>query len=242
MIGVTLGQLVQDLRMEIGAATQVGQGVSVLPKHQYICRRTQEWLYDDFDWPHLQFNLDIPINIGQRYYSFPAAANVNPFRVVQGYPSVYYNSRWYPVRYGIGPAEYNLSDPMQSMAQDPIWRWQRYNDQSQGQQQFEIWPVPAATSLLRFRILQNLPSLIAANDTAVLDDKLIVLTAAAELMQSMKDPGFQMKQAAAKARYAAMKGNMDNDDVLVLGGGAPPMQEPDGSFIDRWYPLMAKGA
>ena len=334
MIGTTLGSLVDMLRMECGMSTQPGQGVAVLPKLQYLCRRTQEWFYDDYNWPHLRFNCDIPINIGQNYYSFPAQAN--PFRVCK--IETYYNNRWYPIEYGVGPAEYNLSDPMQNMAQDPIRRWRRLvqvgtqcqivvsqvwvgtltvnastdnatwvnigtiqngitgtfsfsttgysfiqvvmtaytsgaanvtinqvsfspnniatavlgslnatmsgaiENFSGGQQKFEIWPVPASTSLLRFEILQNLPSFIATSDPCVIDDKLIVLTAASEYMTSLKDPGSKAKSEAAAKRYLALKGNYDDTSMKRLGGEAPPMQEPDGNFIDRWWPLMAKGS
>lgn len=238
MIGTTLDDMLDDFRMEIGASTQVAQGTSVLPKYRYLLKRTQEMFYDDYNWPHLQPDYDVPIIPGERYYSFDAA--YNPFKIFD--TTVYYNNRWYPVTYGIGPSEYNISDPQLMQSQDPIRRWRRINDLTQGQQQYEVWPVPISPSTFRFKIMLALTPLIAPTDRCIIDDKLIVLTAAAEQLTSMGDKAAPIKQQAAKSLYAALKGNIDDVGMSVLGGQAPPMQEAGGSRDNGWFPLMAKGA
>lgn len=238
MIGTTLDALVDKFRMEIGASTQPAQGVAVLPTHQHIVRRTQDWLYEDYTWPHLQFDYVFTITPGERYYSFPT--NVNPFRVLRC--DCYYNGIWMPVTYGFDRETYNWSDPQKNQAQDPVLRWRRYNDQTQGQQQFEIWPVPTMAYPICFRVVEPLPPLIAGSDRAVIDDTLITLIAAAEYLTSKKDPGAAVKQAAAKQLYQRLKGNMDDLPTMVMGGLAPPMQESPIQGAGRWFPLRAKGA
>ena len=237
-IGTPLSELVDQFRMEINASTQVGQGLSALPKFRYLIKRSQEVVYDDCNWPHLQVDYDVPINTGQRYYSFSTA--VNPFKVFD--TAVNYNNRWYPVGYGIGPAEYNISNPQLHQSQDPIRRWRRYNDLTTGQQQFEVWPVPITPSYLRFRTLQALPPLIAETDVCVIDDKLIVMLAAAEYLTSLGDKSAPLKQQAARALYASLKGNYDDIQTSKLGGMPPTMQEPDRAVENAWFPLMARGA
>ena len=52
--GKQLTQLIDELRAEVGHAVSVSVGVDNLPAIKQIIRRTQETLYDDFDWPHLR--------------------------------------------------------------------------------------------------------------------------------------------------------------------------------------------
>lgn len=238
MIGTTLVALVDMFRMEIGASSQPGQGVGVLPAHQNLIRRTQEWLYDDYDWPHLQYDWIFNILPGERYYSFPAT--VNPFRVIS--TDRYYNNRWGKISNGISRETYNWSDPQQNQAQDPVRAWRRYNDLTMGQEQFELWPVATISYPICFRMMQALPPLVAANDRAVLDDRLISLICAAEYLTSKKDAGASVKQAAAQKLYTRLRGNMDDAPTMVLGGRAPGMQETPTCFDPRWFPLMAKGS
>lgn len=240
MIHVTLTALLDKFRKEIGASTMPGQGVSAMPKWINLLQRTQEWFYDDYDWPHLEIDDDYSIILGERYYNF-IQGGINPFRVKLA--GVYWNTRWTDVKYGIGMTEYNVYNPQLGQQADPLLKWRRYSDKTIGQQMFEVWPPPASPSTLRFRGIQSLPPLVDGTDVCVIDDTLIILTAAAEYLASAGDKGAQVKQQAAQSRYTRLKGNIDNDGVSQLGGSAPPMQEPaNQNLVSNWFPLMAKGS
>lgn len=207
---VTLASLVSDLRAEIGASTSVSQGVGSLPALEQVLRRTQERLYQDYNWPHLVSEYDEPLIAGQRYYTFDA--NVNFDRIISAH--VKYSGDWREVRYGFDTTIYNLDDSEDGERNDPVQLYRHYDTN-----QFEVWPVPAGNDqTLRFRCIRNLRPLIANSDQCDLDSNLLVLFSAAELLQRLKSADAESKLAAASQFYRSIKGNLDKLPSFKMGG------------------------
>lgn len=215
--GTQLSALVDQLRAEIGASTNVAMGVNTLPNLKQILRRTQEKLWQDFDWPFAWIERDETLADGQRYYTFDN--DIDFERIRHAY--VWYASVWRELGYGITPADYNVSNPDLGAKQDPIRKWRHWEGN-----QFEVWPVPASsTTKIRFRAIKKLPALLADTDVALLDDNLIVLFAAAELLARAKADDAPAKLQAANAHYAKIKGNGQKVDNFTMGGGLPVERE-----------------
>lgn len=209
--GTQLSALVDMLRAEIGASTNVAMGVNTLPNLKQLLRRTQEKLWTDHEWSFAWIERDEQLIDGQRYYTFDNDLDFDRIRAAY----VNYAQIWRELQYGITPQEYNLSNPALGAKQDPVQAWRHYEGN-----QFEVWPVPSSSlNVIRFRAIKKLAPLISDSDTAELDDNLIVLSAAAELLARDKSEDASAKAQAAKELYAKLKGLGQKTDVFVLGGG-----------------------
>lgn len=198
--------------------------------------RVQNRLYTDYDWPHMLMEEDIVITAGTRYSTFVvsgATAGMNWDRVRGAW--IKFNAIWREIQYGITSADYNVSSSENGVVLDPIQKWMRVstgaatygsNGQSTAptEQRFEVWPSPRTDTTLRFRGLRKLGALGSApgtyDDTYLfdLDDQLVVLYAAAELLAKLKSSDADAKLKQANAHYLRLKGNADKSDTFVMGG------------------------
>lgn len=211
--GTQLSALVDMLRAEIGASTNVAMGVNALPQLKQTLNRTQQRLWAEFDWPFAYIERDEPMVNGERYYAFDNDIDFD--RIVCAH--VKWSDTWRSMEYGIGPGEYNRSDPEDNEKEDPVTNWRHYEGN-----QFEVWPVPASNdSVIRFKAIKKLPNMVNDSDVALLDDNLIVLFAAAEFLAKAKSEDAAAKLQSAQALYVTLKGNGIKTGVFTLGGGIP---------------------
>lgn len=216
--GVTLGELTTQLRLAARYDPTPALSIQVLPMMQQTLRDTQERLYDEFDWPFLKVTSDKTLAAGQRYYDVPT--NLNLERIIS--VDVRYSDKWCPVERGIELAHYNLRDSDNDEREDPVRRWD-VADTGTGPQ-IEVWPTPASNGdLLRFRGIRKLGALSATGDIADLDDQIIVLFAAGELLGGAANPAAQVKFAQAKKRLETLQGRVTKrrSNSFVLGGSMP---------------------
>lgn len=210
-LGTTLEELLVMFRAETKQSLSSAQGLNTNESAKYALRRVQEQLYQDFDWPHLRVRRDEALQAGQRFYSFPADLNFDRVEtsVVKGPAPA---DAWQPVQYGITPAEYNTYDSEADVRADPVRRWAMYEGG-----QYEVWPLPATTGgTLRFTGIKSLSALSANQDTADLDDHLIVMFAAAEWLEANKSPLAKSKLAAAQSHYNRLRGNSRRGPVFQI--------------------------
>lgn len=210
--GTSLSALRDMLRAEVGASSNVALGVNTQDQFDHLLRRTQDRLWNDFAWPFGYIQRDEQMEADGRYYAFDA--DIDFARIVSA--EVKYDGIWTPLEYGISRNEYNQFDSDDGETNEPALRWNHYEGN-----QFEIWPVPStANQVVRFKAVKKLPPLISPADTAVLDDNLIVLFAAAEVLARSKAADAQAKLAQATAHYNSLKGNAQKNDRFIFGGGA----------------------
>ncbi len=74
--GTALSVLVQQLRHETGRTITVGSGTDEKARLEHLLRRTQEFWYDEYAWPHMQAVRTITVATNQRFYTFPTDMNV----------------------------------------------------------------------------------------------------------------------------------------------------------------------
>lgn len=218
MRNVQLLQLVADFKAETGQSVLVSAGLDDLPAQQHFLRRTQEMLYDDFDWPHLRLkNVEIALAAGQRYYDVPASLNYERFEDVK----LWIADTPYDIQQGIGAEEYALynSDEgdrgSQVLAYDIAW--------TGTSEQIEVWPIPDDNSqVLKITGIRKLRPLIANDDVCDLDDSMIVLSAASEVLADQKSGKAQLiGQAAARRKRQMQNRSTRNSGRTILGGGTP---------------------
>lgn len=213
--GTQLIQLVEMLKAEAGHSTRVNVGVDKLPEIKQILRRTQETLYDESDWPFLRVAPYKDLAAGQRYYDFPADLDLE--RVEQA--AVWYSGTPKPIIRGIGFDEYAQYDSENDERADPVLKWDvRWTGSAE---QIEVWPIPSSDDQqLQFIGIRPLRALVSDSDVADLDDQLIVLYAAAELLARQGSKDAQAKLGAAQARFARLKGRVKGaSEMTTLGTG-----------------------
>ena len=84
---------------------------------------------------------------------------------------------------------------------------------------------------LRLKGVKNLNPLTAKTHTADLDDQLIVLFAAGELLARQKAPDAQMKMGQAQSHYQKIKGRLSKGDPIVFGNDQPDLYKTRGPIV-----------
>ena len=219
--GTQLRTLLADLRAEVGHATSTNLGDATQEMMLTLLERVQRRLWSEWSWPFLQVKRDISLAVGQRYYDMPsdvALERIERAEVKDG-------GLWRRLIWGISDSDYSAYDSDQDTRSWPPLKWDAYEGD-----QLEIWPTPSqgvnattGNGTLRLRGVKTLSVLVALDDRADLDDQLIVLFAAAELLARQKSGDAQLKLAQANAHFQRLKARLSKTDPVVLGEG-PPVQ------------------
>jgi len=214
---VSLGVLIDDLRAEAGHSLQANLGVQMREVLIKVLQRQQRRLWEDYDWTFLRVERDIAVAAGQRYYGFPVDLNLERLEKVE----FKYGDRWIPVEYGIGRREYDTHDSDRGVRAFPIERWKEADND-----QFELWPIPSqngstatSSNILRFTGIRKLRPLVAESDVADLDDTLLVLYSAAEILAREKSADANVKLQMAEKHYNRLKGRNSKTETFSLSGG-----------------------
>jgi hypothetical protein len=310
-IGTSLSTLIAQLRNEIGASSNTGQGVNQIPQLTQILQRTQRRLWLDYNWPHLLIDRDEPLLSGQRYYTFDPDIDYN--RIVGAW--VKYSNIFEPIGYGFNPTIYSAVNSEMGAKSDPVQLWRHYEGN-----QYEVWPVPAtaaptivtkgsavrvsdnltvnnitftfsstsvsattatANSLatgdqitisgfvpdnqvnlngtwtitvasstafsftidtspafqtIRFRAIKQLTAISDdAGGGCILDDDLLVLFSAAEILARLKSADAQAKQTLAQSHYRNLRASTMKKDMFIMGNGLP--RDDRGDWVIRVNPI-----
>lgn len=198
--GTTLTALIDMLRKELGTSSNPALSQSERDILVHQLNRAQEFYYDDYAWPHLRVRKDKTLSAGQRYYDAPADIDIERILSVH----VEWNDHWYVVEREIDLSHYDILDPEDDARLDPVQRWDIV-DVGSGPQ-IEVWPMPETDGLkLRFEGTKKLSRMVSGDDTCILDDTLIVLTAASKLATRYQLPDAEEPIAAARRRYEILK-------------------------------------
>ena len=226
MRGVQLQNLVIRLKQMVGQSSNPSAGVDDLDAIKEAIRETQEVLYDEYDWPFLRVIRSKDMAAGQRFYDFPTDLNLDRLEEI----SNYWSGQPHPLTRGIGFGEYGQYDSDNDERADPVRRWDvRWTGTTP---QMEVWPIPVANDqVIKFRGIRTLRPLVTDSDVCDLDDRLIVLYAAADILSEQGSKKSERIAARAQARFATMKSraNTGGADTIVYGGGA--MQRPTRDHV-----------
>lgn len=232
----TLGSILTGARLEARLAASAALNVQADDRHVQLVQREQTRLWNDYAWPHLRVERFIPLQTGQRFYD-PAGVR-NEAGVIKGDLSIDRIERvdvksdgdWLPLRNGIGAPEYAVSDSAIGEQEWPPRCWRIYEGE-----QIEIWPVPDQDigadqeGYLRLVGIRNLRPLVDVSDRADLDDRLIELYVAANLLSGNEA---KQKMALANAHYARLRGALDKTESFRLFGTGPAV--PPRPLVARY--------
>lgn len=212
----TLSALLTSYRGEARLSLNAAHNNQVRDTQIAHLARVQEWLYEDFAWPHRRIERQYPAAAGQRLYDFSADFDMERIEKIQ-FKS---DGAWLPVKSGIGPEHYAASDSDLDEREAVIRRYAlAENDQ------VEVWPISsvngtAATREAYIKVIgiAKLPALVADGDRAVLDDRLIILFAAAETLGASGAKDANIKLNLANKRFASLKSALMKSRTIKMFG------------------------
>lgn len=224
--GKTLLKLLDDLRAECRLSLNPAHNSQVRDTHIMHLQRVQEWLWDDFNWPHLRVERTIPCQAGERIYEPPAELSIDRLERVQFRDG----DTWLDLCAGIGAEQYNIWDSELDQRSWPIERWRIWEDQ-----QIEVWPIAvdnadpvSLNGYLKFIGIRDLSPLVNDGDRADLDDRLIVLYAASEILAAAGAKDAQLKLNQANKRYAKIRGELTPRRSFRMFGNQAPRKHLRG--------------
>jgi hypothetical protein len=215
--GRQFSELIADLKDEIGHSSNVAVGVDYQTQLKYDINRAYESLYDDYFWPHLRLVADrIPLAAGDRFYDFPADMSLEGLESVE----VWYSNQPLPVERGVGMREYALLDPDADARSDPVQKWDTQWDAGTSTVQIEVWPLPSSNNQeLQLIGKVKLSRLVEDADVCHLDDRLVVLFAAARRLKRSKSPDADLALAEAQQRLSTLRARTGPSARVIMGGG-----------------------
>lgn len=220
---VQLSTMLDRLRAEARHAILPAAATDTEHRLRNKLRRVQEELYDLHDWPFLRVERTVAMAAGQRYYDFPDDLNLDRLEEVH----VYYSTHPVPIWRPIGQQQHAIYDSDQDERNDPVQAWDiRWTGD---EAQMEVWPIPATNDqYVEFKGLRSLRPLVDDDDVCDLDDTLIVLTAASEVLAGQGAKDAQIMQAKAQERFRVMKGRSRSAPQLIdlTGENAMPHRDP----------------
>lgn len=208
--GKTFGQVVDATKAEAGHSLNAAAGRNVSEHVETLVRRVYERLHGDYEWPHLILHRDITLSAGQRFYSFPD--DLDPDRTGRVWTLEDGTNTWTDVCYGIDQPQWNTYNPERDERADPVRSWQRYNAEDD-HLMVEVWPLPQTSGgLLRLEGMPYPRPLVERSDIVDLDDQLVSLQAAAELLMRQQSPDAEAKMKMAEARYKSLRSQQQTSD------------------------------
>lgn len=209
--GTQFSVLVSRLRSELKRSNDVAVGVDDVPSLKETLNHVYSILYLQRDWSHLRKLFSKPLTAGTRYYNLPSGLNTERIEVA----AVYWGNLPTEIHRGIGFSEYAAFDSDEDERSDPV---QKYDIRWTGTTQIEVWPIPATNDqTLKFIGIQDAPRLVNDTDQCLLDDTLVVLAAAAELIRDGEEK--KIKQALANQHLNMLTARQRGDGGYRLGLG-----------------------
>lgn len=225
--GQTLESVLNTMRAEARLSLSAASNIQTADSHKILLAREQDRLWEDYDWPHLKVHHLIQLQAGQYEYDLPALAyDANTAgaytlaldRVLK--ISVMDGGEWRPLCPEITEAEYNTHQTLLDERSWPVTHWQATEAD-----QIEVWPIPDQNGdsstyegYLRVTGIRSLQAFVDDNDRADLDDRLLALYVAANVLagNGAKDAGLKLE--TANKLYTKLKGNQTKTSSFNLFG------------------------
>lgn len=205
--GTQLSTIYTMLRAKLGENTTQ---TNTQTRYFQLISDKQKWLANEYDFPFLEDRFDVPVPPFSRYLAFPTIDNEGvsyamnlerPYTV-----EVFWTNIWQPLDYGIGSEEFNyINSDQPGNTQDPVQRW-RWSEEGQ----FEIWPINVSPVAIRFTGQRALDNLVLGTDTADLDDEMLALFVAADLLTRSRQQDAKLCLDQATERLMRQRGAYPN--------------------------------
>jgi hypothetical protein len=223
-----LREMLTALRAECGLSTNVAHGLNDRESMVYLLDRTQLDLWEAWDWPFLTVDRDIALGAGTMEYAYPADLSYETITDAW----IVGNNQLYRLEYGIQP----IDQVVVSLPSWPPRHWRHDVDTGQ----IMLWPIPdqsATGCTLKLRGTKIATRLINDSDESTLPWRIIVLTAAAEVLAKQQDPAAQTKATRAAELIRRLKARTvsHKSRFTPLGGHVSRMPRVGLDYVPSGY-------
>lgn len=231
--GTTLVKLLDDLRAEARLSLNPAHNADSRPGQVKALQREQQRLWEDFDWPHLRVERQVPIQAGQRYYETPENMSIDRIERIE----LFTDGCWRQLLPGIDGEHYAAWNSDIDQRSWPPRRWKIHEDED-----IEVWPISDINAddttrdgYLKFTGIRNLRPLVDDADRADLDDVMLVGYCAAQMLAATGAKDAKLKLDAANSRYARLRGRLTpRRQFRMFGIGEVP--KPREIVITQYRP------
>ncbi|MDE2098691.1 MAG: hypothetical protein KGL39_15665 [Patescibacteria group bacterium] len=215
-VGTQLSVLRTMLNAECGEEMDETISPGLVASNNQLLNNQQAFLDNQHTYLRGKTVVSLAAVVGQQYYDVPAGIDFD--RLEEPTFTNVSNFR-YRIQYGIGQEEYNLFRSDLGVKASPVMRWQMVNIPAL---QIELWPIPSVPQSIIYTGLLPLAPMVADTDTCVIDDLVLVLFTAAELLARKGSGDAQAKAAKAKAALDSLKASFPSKfDTFNLAGQTP---------------------
>lgn len=233
MRGKTLVSLLDDLRAECKLSLNPAHNAQVQDIQIKALQRAQEFLWEDFAWPHLRVEEFIPLAIGQRFYD-PEMMDIDRIEKIE----VKDGGNWCPVYAGIDAEQYSVYDSEIDERAWPVRRWQ-----ISPEEQVEVWPIPDMAAddttkegYIKITGIRKLNPLVQMDDRADLDNRLLVLYAAADIITDPKATQYKLQKASKL--YQKLRNGLTPRKRFQMFGGTNKQERPLRGMPSVYYRIV----
>jgi hypothetical protein len=222
--GVKLETILDEIREETGLSTHHGSSVFSESRLKQMVNRSERVLNARYELTALQKEEQVSIAANAQYANLPTSMTFTEIDSV----FVSYGDDWLPVSHGITPAHRAQYDSTQRAM--PISRWEI---QSPGNVNFEVWPVGGSAQTLLFSGFAKLGGMNNPSDTCTIDADALVMFVAAQILARDKkeDAEFMMTQAVEHIGTIAKKQGALKRGSFSMAGGATKTLRPGIDYI-----------
>lgn len=213
----TLTTLVEEVQYELSQSASPAVGVNFREHIKNRIRRVYRWLWNDYNWPHLEEWFEKPLQAGQRYYDFPDGISLETINSVW---RIWSGTRE-RIERGIDPSHYGFRDSDADSRADPVLRWAPKGAQ------FEVWPMPASdVCAIQFVAKRPFVQMVEDDSLCLLDTDLVVLFSAGHLIAKFNEKESNRILLRAERTYSKLKSRQRRTAKVVnLAGICEPKDD-----------------
>lgn len=220
-IGTELSTLRAMLKAEIGAELDDTVAPGNIALYTRLLNNQQAWLVGEHAFLNWKVRVTLPVTVGTRYYDLPDGID---FQRLEKPVYTNYNGFRYEIHYGISQPHLNVFRSDDGVTGNPVMRWQIV-DTGDGRQ-IEVWPVPQTAQELIFTGVGLVTDMEDDTDTAVVDDLMLVLFTAAEILAREKSADAGAKLAKAQSRLNRLRADAGSEFESFRMHGAGGIGRP----------------
>lgn len=229
----TLVKLLDMLRVAARLSLNPAHNAQNRSSQVTMLQTEQERLWEDFDWPHLRVERQVPLQAGQRYYDTPDDINIDRIERIE----IFTNGGWTKLMPGIDAEHYTAWNSDLDARSWPPRRWKLHEDED-----IELWPISdtdgdslTREGYIKFTGIRNLSPLVADSDRADLDDTMLVGYVAAKMLAASGAKDAKLVLDGASSRYAKLRGRLTpRTSFRMFGIGEAP--QPRRFMITQYRP------
>lgn len=199
-IGTQLVDLRKMLNAECGEEMDETISPARVTLNNQLLNNQQAFLVNQHAYLLGKVRAELTAVVGQQYYDLPTGIDFD--RLEKPEFTNVSNFR-YRIGFGIGQEEYNIFRSDLGVRATPVMKWDLVN--YQGALKIELWPIPSVAQTIMLAGVLPLEQMVEDTDTCVIDDLVLVLFTAAELLARLGSQDAAAKAAKAKAALDSLK-------------------------------------